>query len=451
MNITKEDKNDLSAVLRIDFEQADYMPAYEKALKNYRKQLNLPGFRQGHVPMGIVKKRFGKGLLADEINGMINNSLSEYIREQKLDVLGNPMPSEDVEDVGDWDNPDSFQFSYDLALAPQFEVKIDEKSEFEFYEVEVTDEMVNKEVEALTRRHGAVTDVEVSNENALLLGAFVELDENDEIVEGGKMNTSSISIEFVPDEKTKKKLIGLKADDHVVVDPHHVSSGNEDLARMLNIDKSEAAQVSNNYRFNVKEVKEMKPAALEPEFFDKVFGPGEVKTEEEFRARLKESIAQNFKGDSQQLFKREVMKKLEKSLNLSLPDDLLKRWIKLSNEEPIEDEELEQQYPEYARGLIWQLIQNKLIEGFGLKVEADEVIDYTKSIVANNFQQYGMPVPEDEQLDEYAKNALQNQDEMRKIYERLYDIKLMEKIKETAKIKEVKMSFEKFAEFAEQG
>lgn len=450
MNITQEKKDDLSAVLKIELDKADYMPAYEKALKNYRKNLNLPGFRQGHVPMGIVNKRFGKSLLADEINNVINTTLSEYIQEQKLDILGNPMPSEKTEDVGDWDNPDKFQFYYDLALAPEFDIKLDSKSKFEFHRVEVTDEMVEKEVQALARRHGAIADVEVSEENSLLLGAFVELDENDEIVEGGIMNTSSIALEFVSDADTKKKLVGLKADSHVVVDPHKVSSDNEDLGRMLNIDKAQAATVNTNYRFNVKEVKEMKGAALEPAFFDKVFGEGEVKTEDEFRARLKASIEENFKVDSQHLFKREVMKALERKLNLSLPDEFLKRWIKLSNEEPIADDELEKQYPEYARGLVWQLIQNKLIKELDVKVGADEVIEYTKSLVANNFKQYGMPAPPDEELTEYAKNALKNQDEMRKIYERLYDIKLMEKIKETATIKEVNMSFEKFAEFAEQ-
>lgn len=451
MNITQENKNDLNAVLKIDIDKADYMPAFEKALKKYQKNLNLPGFRQGHVPMGIVKKRFGKALLAEEINGVINSTLTEYIQEQKLDVLGNPMPSEETEDVGDWDNPDGFEFHYDLGLAPAFEVKLDEKSKFELHQVEVSDEMVTKEVDALARRHGSVTDVEVSKENSLLLGAFVELNENDEIVEGGIMNTSSIALEFITDADTKKSLVGLKADTHIVVDPHKVSTGDEDLGRMLNIDKSQAATVNTNYRFNIKEVKEMQPAAMEPAFFDKVFGEGEVKTEEEFRARLKANIEESFKVDSQHLFKREVMKSLENKLKLSLPDEFLKRWIKLSNEEPIENEELEKQYPDYAKGLVWQLIQNKLVDELEVKVGADEVMDYTKMLVANNFKQYGMPAPGDEELTDYAKNALQNQDEMRKIHERLYDIKLMEKIKETASIKEVSLSYEKFVELAEQG
>lgn len=451
MNITQEKKDDLNAVVQIDIEKSDYQPGYEKALKDYRQRVNLPGFRQGHVPMGIIRKRFGKSLLADEINQLINKTMREYIDEQKLDVLGSPMPSEDRKDEGDWDQPDGFKFYYDLALAPQFEVKISDKSKFDFHRVEVSDQMVDEQIESLTRRHGALSDIEVSEENDLLLGAFVELDENDEIREGGLMNTSSISIEFVKDEDTKKKLTGLKAGDYVVVDPRKVSSGDEDLAKMLGIEKTQVGAIDTNFRFNVKEVKRMQNAALNQELFDKLYGEGNITSEAELRERIKADMDKMFEADSDQLFKREVMKQLESKADINLPDDLLKRWIKLSNEKPIDDEQLEKEYPEYARGLKWQLIQNQLIKELEVKVEADDVLDYTKSIVAKNFSQYGMPVPEDEELTEYAKNALKNQEEVRKIYEQLYDIRLMEKIRETAKINEVSLPYDKFVEFAQQG
>lgn len=451
MNITQEKKDDLNAVVKIDIEKSDYQSLYENALKDYRKRVNLPGFRQGHVPMGIIKKRFGKSLLAEEINQLLNKSIRDYIDEQKLDVLGSPIPSENKEDAGNWDQPEDFQFFYDLALAPQFEVKINDKSKFEFHKVEVSDSMVDEQIESLTRRHGALSDTEVSEENDMLLGAFVQLDENDEIVEGGLMNTSSISIEYVKDEDTVKKLVGLKPGDYVIVDPAKVSSGPEDMAKMLGIEIGQVDQFTNNFRFNVKEVKRMQPAALNSELFDKLFGEGEVTSEEEFRARLKTDMEKMFEADSDRLFKREVMKDLEKKLNLNLPDEFLKRWIKLSNEKPLSEEELEKEYPQYARGLVWQLIQNQLIKELEVKVESEDVIDYTKSIVASNFRQYGMPVPEDDELAEYAKNALKNQEEVRKIYEQLYDIKLMEKIREVADIKEVSMPYDEFAEFAQQG
>lgn len=451
MNITQEKKDDLNAVLKIDIEKSDYQPLYEKALKDYRQRINLPGFRQGHVPMGIVKKRFGKSLLAEEINQLLNDTLRNYIDEQKLDVLGSPIPSESSEDAGNWDDPGDFHFYYDLALAPQFEVNIDGKTKFDFHRVEVGDQMIDEQIESLTRRHGKLNDIEEAGDSDLLLGAFVELDGDDNIVEGGLMNTSSISIEYVKDEATQNQLVGLKPGDFVVVDPRKVSSGPEDMAKMLGIEKGQVDQYPHNFRFNVKEVKRMQPAALDTELFGKLFGKDEVKTVDEFRERLKADMEKMFEADSERLFKREVMKALEQKLKLQLPDGFLKRWIKISNEKPLSEEQLEKEYPEYARGLVWQLIQNQLIKELEVKVEANEVLDYTKSMVANNFRQYGMPVPEDKELDDYAKNALKNQDEMRKVYEQLYDIRLMEKIREVAKIKEVSMPYDDFVAFAQQG
>lgn len=451
MNITQEKKDELNALVKIDVSKSDYQPLYEKALKDYRRRVNLPGFRQGHVPMGIIKKRFGKSLLAEEINQLVNNSIRNYIDEHKLDVLGSPIPSTDHKDEGNWDQPEDFQFFFDMAIAPEFEVKITEKTKFDFHRVAVSDKMVDEQIDNLTKRHGKLSDAEVSEDDDLLLGTFVELDENDEIQEGGIMNTSSISIEFVKDDDTKKKLIGLKPGDVAVLDPTKISSGSADMAKMLGIEAAQAETITRNFRFNVKEVKRMERAALNQELFDKLFGKDEVTSEEDFRSRIKTDMEKMFNADSDQLFKREVMKSLEEKLNIQLPDEFLKRWIQLSNEKPLSDEELEKEYPNYARGLVWQLIQNQLIKEFELKVGADDVLEYTKEIVANNFRQYGMPVPEDEELSDYAKNALKNQDEVRKIYEQLYDVKLMEKIREISKINEIALPYDEFVEFAQKG
>ncbi len=451
MNITQEKKDELNAVLKIDIEKSDYQPQYEKALKDYRRRVNLPGFRQGHVPMGIIKKRFGKSLLAEEINDLLNKTIRNHIDEEKLDVLGSPIPSEEHTDAGNWEEPEDFKFYYDLALAPEFEVKLDGASAFDYHKVAVSEEMIDEQIQSITRRYGKLSDTEVSEDKDMLLGAFVELNENDEIVEGGIMNTSSISIEFVKDEDTRQKLTGLKSDDFVVIDPNKVSSGTSDLAKMLGIDEAHAAEITTNFRFNVKEIKRMQPATLDQELFDKIFKEGEVTSEKDFRERIQTDMEKMFESDSDRLFKREVMKALEKKLNLTLPDEFLKRWIRISNEKPITDEELEKDYPEYARGLIWQLLQNQLIKEMEIKVEAEEVIEHTKSLLANNFRQYGMPVPDDEELNQYARESLNNQEEMRRIYEQLYDNKLMDKIKESAKINEIALPYDEFVTFAQQG
>jgi trigger factor len=451
MNITQEKKDNLNAVVKVSLDKPDYEGLYQNALKDYRKKVNLPGFRVGHVPMGIIEKKYGKSLLADELNNLLNKTIRNYIEENKFDILGSPIPSANHEDAGNWDNPDGFEFYFDMAYAPQFEVGVSAKTKFDFVKVEVSNEMIDEQLDSMTRRYGKLSDAEVSEKNDMLTGDFVELDENDEIVEGGIFKSSSISIEYVKDEETQNKLIGLKAGDIVVIDPHKVSSGHDDLGKMLGITHHQVHHLKGNFRFNVKGIKRMEKAELNQTLFDRIAGEGKVTSVEELRARIKADMEEMFSADSEKLFKREVMKQLDKELNLQLPDEFLKRWIGLSNEKPITPEQLEIEYPGYARGLAWQLIENQLIKELGVKVEHQDVVDLTKSLLVKNFKQYGMPAPDDEELTESAKNVLKNQDELRKVYEMAYDTKLMDTLRQTAKINEVVMSYEKFAEFAQQG
>jgi len=451
MNITQEKKDNLNAVVKVTLDKPDYEGLYQNALKDYRKKVNLPGFRVGHVPMGIIEKKYGKSLLADEINNLLNKIIKEYIEENKLDLLGSPIPSANHEDAGNWDNPEGFEFFFDMAYAPQFEVGLSSKSKFDFARVEITNDMIDEQLDSMTRRYGKLSDAEVSEKNDMLTGDFVELDENDEIVEGGIFKSSSISIEYLKDEETQNKLIGLKSGDFVVVDPHKVSSGHDDLARMLGISHHDVHHLKGNFRFNVKGIKRMQKAEMDQSLFDRIAGPGRVSNVDELRAKIKEDMQEMFETDSEKLFKREVMKQLEKQLNLQLPNDFLKRWIRLSNEKPITAEQLEIEYPGYAHGLAWQLIENQLIKELGVKVEHQDVVDLTKTLLVKNFKQYGMPAPDDEELTESAKGVLKNQDELRKVYEMAYDQKLMATIRETANVNEVLMSYEKFAEFAQQG
>lgn len=451
MNITQEQQGNLSTVVKITLEKDDYQPRLEKALKDYRRRVNLPGFRQGQVPMGIIKKRFGKSLLADEINGMLNETLNGYINEQKLRVLGSPIPSENREEVANWDEPDRFEFFYDVALAPEFSVEIGPKTTFTYTKVGVSDKMIDEEMDNLRRRHGKLVDAEISSDKDMLLGDFVELDANDEIVEGGIMNRSTISIEFVKDEDTQKKLVGLKAEDHAVIDPRKVSTDERDLARMLGLEEGNTGHIQHNFRFNVKEIKSLEKAELNQELFNKVFGEGMVTSEEEMRAKLGEEFARMYAADCERLFKREIMKQLDDNLKIELPDELLKRFIMLTNEKPVTPEQLELEYPQYSRGLRWQLIENKLLSELEVKVEHDEVLEYVKGLIANNFKQYGIDVPEDEELKELAVNAMKKRDDLQKLYDDMYERKLLTAIREKAKIKEQELSFEEFVAFAQRG
>ena len=294
MDIVRENVDDLNAVLTVKVQPEDYKEQYDSTLKNYRKQANIPGFRPGKIPMGVIKKRFGKSVLAEEMNKVINDGIHNYISENKIDILGNPLPKEDIEVKGDWDNPSDFEFQYDLGLAPDFDVKLSGKNKYTYYKVKVDDKLIEKQATDLARRYGKLVETDKSTENCMLFGQFVELNDDESIKEGGVMNSSTISVEFLEDKKAQKKLIGKKVGDEVILDPRSVSRGDEDLASMLNITKEEVADISSKFKYTISEIKEMQPAELNQELFDKLFGEGEVNSEEEFRNRIKTDLENMF-------------------------------------------------------------------------------------------------------------------------------------------------------------
>ena len=449
MNITEEKISDQNALLKIKIEKDDYSNQYDTALKTYRRKMNLPGFRAGKVPLGIVKQRFGKSLLADELNKMLNEKIQGYITEKDLKVLGSPIPSEDHKDEGDWDNPSSFEFVYELGLAPELKVTISDKDKFTYYTIDIDDKLIKKQVDMIGRRYGKMSEAEKAGKNDMLVGDFVELDKKDEVVPGGIMNQATISLEFI-DEKEAKKFIGKKVGDDVVVDPHKVSRGHDDLGKMLGVSHAEVHDIDTNFKFIIREIKHLEPAETNQEFFDKIFGEGEVKTEKEFHAKIAEDLKNGFVEDSDRLFKRDITKTLIEKYNPSLPDTFLKKWIKMTNEKPISTEEIERDYASYSRSLQWQLIFNTLLENKDIEIGQEHVVERTKELMAKQYQQYGMPAPEDEELTATAMKVLGNQDEARKVYDMLYDEKLVEYIRKNATVKEKAVDYDKFVEMASQ-
>lgn len=450
MHITEEKVSDQNALLKIKITPEDYSDKYNQALKQYRKQVSMPGFRPGKVPIGVVKKRYGKSLLAEELNKVLSDRIQKYITEKDLQVLGSPMPTDQNEDQGDWDNPSDFEFTYELGLAPDLKVNIDKKKKFEYFTIKVDDKLLDEQIGDIARRYGKLVDAENAKEKDMLVGDFVELDENDEIKEGGILNTSTIAIEHI-DADVQKDFIGKKPGDSVVVDPHKVSRNHEDLERMLNISHEQVHQLSGNFQFNINEVKEMIPAEINQELFDKIFGEGEVQDEKEFRARVKDDIQKGFSQDSDRLFKRDITNKLIEDYNPTLPDDFLKRWIQMSNEKPITAFEVERDYDSYRKSLQWQLIFNDLIKQDEIKIEQDEVIDRAKTLLSSQYAQYGLPAPDDNELTETAMKVLANQDESRKLYDMLYDEKLVEYIRNNATVKDKEVAYDKFVELAQKG
>jgi len=441
MNVVEEKIDDLNAVLRITVEENDYSEKVNSTLKKYKKDANIPGFRPGKTPMSLIKKKFGHGVLADELNNLVNQSLNDFIQKNNLNILGQPLPKNDEEVKGDFDNPAEFEFAYEIGLAPDFKISLSKKNKYDYLKVDVADDMLDKEVENLTRRYGKLVSADKVGEKDMVLGEFTEKD-------GDISNNSTISLEFIEDAKVKKQFIGKKVGDVITVEPKAVSKDTKDLAAMLAITEEEAENLTSKFDFKITDIKNMIPAAIDQELFDKLFGEGNVKSEEELRAKIKTDLENMFRGDSDKLFSQKVTEDLIEKTQFDLPEEFLKRWIHISNEEKISMDQIESDFVNYRNSLKWQLIQNKLTTENNLKVEPQEALEYTKGLLVNQFAQYGMPAPEHKELEDQAKNVLSNQEEANKIYDNLYGNKILNYFKETVKINEKALPYEKFIEEA---
>jgi len=441
MNVVEEKIDDLNTVLKITVESKDYSEKVDKTLKKYRKDAVIPGFRPGKTPMSLIKKKYGKSLLAEELNTLVNQSLTDYIRENNIDILGQPLPKADAQVQGDFNNPADFTFTYELGIAPKFDVKLSKKNKYDYLKVDVNKEMLDKEIENLARRYGKLVSADNVDDKDMVIGEFTQQD-------GDIKNNSTISLEFITDAKVKKSLKGKKVGDTVVLNPKDVSKDLKDMAAMLAITEEEAAILDSNFDFKITDIKTMIPAAVDEELFTKLFGEGTIKTETELREKIKADLQNMFANDSDKLFSNHITSDLIAKAKFDLPETFLKKWIQTSNKEEVSAEQIEADFPNYRDSLKWQLIQNKIIKDNNIKVEADEVMGYTKNLLVSQYAQYGMPAPEDKELEEQAKNVLSNQEEANKIYDNLYSQKMMLFFKDTVSIKEKEMSYEKFVEVA---
>lgn len=449
MNITEERIDTHSAFLKVQIQPDDYNHRLEDALKKYRRQVIMPGFRQGKVPMGIVKNRYGRALLAEELNKVLNDSIQNYLREQNINVLGSPIPSTQHQERGDWDNPGEFEFVYELGLAPNFDAGLDSKDKLTFYTIRIEDGMIDERVQQLARRYGQVRDSEKVTDASILLADIVEVEDSQEVKPGGIFKQATLFMEGIAPD-AKQHLRNLAAGESAIVNPHSLSADHDELGRILGITHEQVHHLHNDVKVKVNAIKELLPAEINQELFDKYFGEGEVSSEEEFRKRIAEGIAQGYLNDSKTLFRRDLSNHLLKKTNPKLPDDFLKRWIMVSNEKPITNEQLEYEYPGYRRSLQWELIMKQLIAKKHVEVSNEEVINYAMQALAQQYAQYGIPSPDGEELRKNAINMLSKDETARGIYDNLYNEKLIAYARSAASVNEKEVSFAEFKAMAEQ-
>jgi trigger factor len=448
MNVVRQDLDALNAKLKVQVSPEDYQFTVKHTLEKHRKTAKVPGFRPGMVPMGMIQKMHGRTVLAEELNRLVNDSLQKFISEKKIDILGNPIPAADTEVVGNFEKPENFEFTFDIGLAPTFEVPLNEKSKFDYVKIKIEDKLVNEQIEDLRRRYGKMTSANVVAEKDMILCQFVELEEDETIKAGGIMHSSTISAEFVKDAKVKKALVGMKTGEKMVVEPATVSRGGKDTAAMLGIKEEELANVSKKFQITINEVKQMELADLNQDLFDKLYGEGGVKSEDEMRKRIAADLHNMFSKDADRLLTKNVYETLLEKTKVELPNEFMKRWIKLSNENAITDEQLDEQYEAYAKNLKWQLIQGNIFKKNDIKLENEEAVNFTKSLLVNNYAQYGMPAPADDELTKSAMEVLKNKEEANRVFDMLAEEKLTAYFKNTVKLKEKEVSYDDFVKLA---
>ena len=447
MKLTQSKAKDLMATITVEVKAADYSERVEKVLKDYRKTAEVPGFRKGKTPMGIINKKYRTSVIVEEVNKMLQDELYKHITAEKVRVLGSPMPID--EKPIDWENDEDFTFEYEVGLAPDFDVKITAKDKLNYYKIKADAKLVDGYCNDIAKRYGKMSNPEASVEGDLIFCTIEQLDVDGIVMDNGIKNDATVAMDYIADKKIKKQFVGVKTDDLITVNVMKAFTNHSDLGAMLNVDHAAIHNLtSEEFQFTVKNVNRLEPAELNVELFDKVYGPGAIKDEKEFKAKVKSEAEAQFVGESDRMLKNDVVTYFVDKLKLAMPNEFLKRWLVQTSEQPITMEMLETEYDMYAKSLQWQLIENKILENHSIKVTQDDVLAHTKVLISAQMKQYGQPEGDDKQLTDIATNILKNEEERKKVYDQIFDERTLAVYKENFKLTEKSVSYDEFVKLA---
>ncbi len=445
MEITRENTGELTATVKMVISPADHKESVNKILKDYQRKANIPGFRPGHVPFGLIKKQYGSAVFADEVNKLISDKIHKYIDDEKLDILGQPLPNTTLTPEYDWKEDQDLEFYFDLGFAPAFEVVLDENTAIDYHVIKVDDAMVNKYVDNMRERFGTMTNPELASENSVLQGDFVQLDAEGNVREDGIMHSAKVAIDLISDKKVNKKMLGAKVGDAIVFNPMKATGNAVEASAMLGITKEEAESMESDFRYIISEISTMTPAEMNEEFFENVFPEAGVTTEEAFRNKVRDESEQAFVADSDHLFAHHSQEKLVEITKINLPDEFMKRWLAESNEGKLTAEDIERDYSKYAEGMKWQLIENRIIKESGIEVADQEIKDYIKDYYLQGWRTMQLTDDLLSRLETIADSFIKDKPrEVRQIVDSLYGQRVTAYIKSKVKLVEKEISYDEF-------
>lgn len=445
MNISLEKVSNVSAVLTVNMEKADYEENLKKALKTLSQKAQMPGFRPGKVPMGLIKKMYGGQAKAEEVNKLLNDKLFEYINENKINMLGEPLSNE-KQQPQDIESQDDFEFIFDIALAPEFSVEATAEDQVDYYDIEVSEEQIDEQVKAIANRAGQPQPVESYEDRDILRGILAELDENGQPVENGiQVDNASLMPAYFKNDEQKKIFENAKKNEVLVFNVSSAYENNEtEIASLLKIKKEEAAQHTGDFSFQVEEISRFVPAEMNQELFDQVFGEGTVKSVDEFRAKVKDNIGIQHTADSDYKFLLDVRAHFDQKVgDLQFPDDLLKRIMKANNKDK-DEKFVEDNYAKSIEELKWHLIKEQLVKANNIKVDDSDLKAQAIQATRYQFAQYGLNNIPDEYLEQYASEMFKKKEQVNALLERCIDMKLTEALKGIVTLNHKNISVEDF-------
>ena len=447
MNVSLQNIDKVNALLTVKLEKADYQTQVEKSLKKFRQQAKVPGFRPGMVPMGLVQKMYGKSVKAEEVNKVLSDKIYSYIKEQDLKVLGEPLPNEEKQAKLDFDTQDDFEFVFDLALAPEFKAEVSKKDKIDYYNIEVTDDMITRQIDTYRQRAGKYDKVDVYQDKDMLKGQLTE-----QGVEGGiSIEGCVIMPAYFKAEDQKALFNEAKVGDVITFNPYKAYEGAEpQLSNMLKIEKEAVKDHQGDFTLQLEEITRFNMADLSQEIYDQVYDAGTVKTEEEFRAKVKESLAEQFVNDSNYKFSVDARDYiLQKVGKIEFPDALLKKMMKINNPDK-DDKFIEENYEESIKGLTWTMAKEQFMTTYGIEIKNEDIEAVAREVTRAQFAQYGMLNVPDELLNNYVQEMLKKQDQAQNLFYRAQEEKLSVALKDKVTLNEKPITIDEFNKLFDQ-
>jgi trigger factor len=444
MNITKENIDDLNAVLKVKIEKADYEDKVETLLKDYRKKATIKGFRPGMVPIGLIKKMYGRAVQIDEINKIVTENVQKYLTDEKLEILGDPLPKADEQDKIDFETQEEFTFTFELGLTPDVELKLSKKNKVNQYEIIIDEKMRKDYLENYTRRYGELKKAEQTEEKDVVKGKIEAIDENGNVLlEGPSVDETSLGIDIIKDKKIKEEFIGKNISDSIDFDLKKAYPNDTEIAGILHKKKEEVEALGSNYRFTINDISRFYPAEPGKELYDRVFGEGVVNSEEEFMKKIEEEITLNLKRESDFKLMMDIKALAMEKTDFQLPEEFLKRWLLRVNEKSTK-EQIEKEFDSFRKDLKWQLIRNKVAHDNEVKITEEELQKEAENITRYQFQQYGLFYATNEQIANYAKETLKRDDDAKRIADKILEEKAILLMKEIIKLDNKSVTVEEF-------